>query len=144
MKQFESFGLAIVNFLQDVKTWLDERVPRDDTEVAEIADTKNMWAKVCENPRLYVQYDKLYDDVCNHSRGFFVRRGINMFDNSMYFAVINVLSAADAYYRVDGDYQKLELAEAIKKYKMLRAKNAFARFKISLSNPQKLMFQKQK
>ena len=62
----------------------------------------------------------------------------------MLFAVNDVLIAMEYYYDIGDEYQKQELANAIKKYKMLRAKNAFERFKLSMMNPQKLLSTRQR
>ena len=142
---FINYEKVIYEFLQDVKAWLNKRKPRDSTDVKDIAETKDMWDSVCMNPQFYVQYSNLQDYVANRERGFIVKRGLNQYDNSMLCAVNDVLMAMDKYYRSGGyDVQKLELAEAIKKYKMLQAKNAFERFKISLTKSEKLLIQKQK
>ena len=159
------YNLTITEFVLDVNDWLKDRIPydardvkegqkakyiggkniaRDSTDMDDIVDTMQMWEKVIADPYTYSQQDKLYSYVCNHTRGFVVRRGINNYDNSMSFAVIDVLSAIDYFYRVGGDYQKQELANAIKKYKLLRAENMFAKFKISVSKPQKLLSTKQR
>ena len=94
------------------------------------------------DPYTYTQYDNLFGYVSSHERGFIVKRRNN--DNTMLFAVNDVLIAADKYYRIGSDYQIQELANAIKKYKLLRAKNAFERFKLSLMKPQNLLSTKQR
>ena len=143
-KLFINYESAIKDFLTSVNGWLGERVPRDSTEVTEISDTKQMWAAVMMDPRKYVKYENLYDYVTNHANGFFVKHGANNYDTTMWPAIIDVLVAMDNYYTVGNDYEKLKLADAIKKYKMLHSKNAFERLKISLTNSERLLATKQK
>ena len=144
INEIVDYDLTISNFLEDVKVWLFNRDVRDSTDVADVEDTKIMWAKLRTNPAYYVQAAQLYNCVSNHERGFLVKRGINDYNNSMMFAVNDMLFAMDEYYRVGEDRQKAELAEAFKKYKLLRAKNAFERLKISLIKSEKLLATKQK
>ena len=58
-------------------------------------------------------------------------------------ALIDILFEIKSYYE-SGNAEKTMLAEVLKKYRMLRAKNTIERFKISLTNAQKLIAQKQK
>ena len=142
--QIVDYDLTINDFTFDVNDWLNARVPRDDDDVRAINDTKEMWRHVMANPIACSKYDILYSYVCDHERGFIVKHGINNYDNSMLFAVNDVLIAMEYYYDIGDEYQKQELANAIKKYKMLRAKNAFERFKLSMMNPQKLLSTRQR
>ena len=148
MKKIKNYDLAISEFLADVKAWLDKRVPRDSTEDKDIKDTKEMWAKVCENPKHYVQYGNMYTQVCGHTDGFTIRNGVHSYDSSMLFVVISVLTSMDAYYRIQGDKQKEDLAEAIAEYKNFIAKDKFknkvAQFKRSLAKLPKLLPVKQR
>ena len=151
------YNLTIMEFVLDVNRWLKDRIPhdskdfknangkniiRDDEELKNVIDTMEMWEKVMADPYTYTQYDNLFGYVSSHERGFIVKRRNN--DNTMLFAVNDVLIAADKYYRIGSDYQIQELANAIKKYKILRAKNAFERFKFSLMKPQNLLSTKQR
>ena len=138
------YNLSINDFLQDVAAWLSKREPRDSTESHEIADTKEMWTKVCGAPRYYVGYERLYSDVCNHAGGFFVKDAVNHSDSTMYFAITGVLLDMDKYYRIGGENEKFELAYSLKKYKMVRAKNAFERFKVSIKRPERLLSTRQR
>ena len=144
INEIVDYDLTISNFLEDVKVWLFNRDVRDSTDVADVEDTKIMWAKLRTNPAYYVQAAQLYNCVSNHERGFVVKRGINDYNNSMMFAVNDMLFAMDKYYRIGEDRQKAELAEAFKKYKLLRAKSKFERFKIAMADPVKLLSTKQR
>lgn len=143
-KIFINYESAIKDFLTSVNTWLNGRVPRDSTEVMEISDTKQMWAAVMANPRKYVKYENLYNYVANHANGFFVKHGVRNYDTTMWPAVLDVLSAMGYYYDTEGDFEKSQLADAIKKYKALCSKNALERFKILLTNSEKLIATNQK
>ena len=136
------YNLAISEFLTGVSAWLDERVPRDANDIAEIAETKEMWKKVCSDPRYYVQNDVLDNEVCGHTKGFCVKYGIGKSDTSMMFIVIQTLLAMDEFYKA-GELrsvkQEAKLMEKINKYKTIhkkaRVKNAINRFVDSFKKP---------
>ena len=138
------YDLTISDFLKDIEVWLSGRDVRDSTDVADVEDTKAMWTILRSDPRHYVQVDQLYGYVLDHERGFLVKRGINDQNNSMMLAVNDMLVAMDKYYRIGGDRQKFELAEAVKNYKLLRVKSKFERFKIAMADPEKLLSPKQR
>ena len=144
MKKIIDYDLTISGILADIDAWLNERVPRDSTEVAEINDTKEMWEKVCKNPQLYSRYDMTCKSVCGHTNGFVVKKSVNSYDSSMMIIVFRILSAMDEYYRVSGNKQKAVLADVVKEYKMYRAKNKFERFMVSLRQPQHLLSTRQR
>lgn len=158
--KIQDYDLTIMNFVADVNGWLKDRLPNrneyeyeyeggrnivhDDTDKKDVVDTMEMWSHVMADPFKYTEYGNLYGYVCNHERGFSVKRGFNQYDNSMLIAVNDVLVAIGNYYQVKGDYQKQELAKAIKKYKVLRAENIFERLRVTLTNPQNLLSTKQR
>ena len=144
------YDLTIKDFLADVNDWLCDRIPngdeegrnivRDDDEYRAVVDTLNMWRDfVWPDPYKYTQQNNLDSVVCNHNAGFIVKRGINKYDNSMWLAVLDVLMAFGKYQQFRGDNQKADLANAIKKYKILRAENIFERVRASVLNPRKLL-----
>ena len=139
------YDSAIAEFLEDVKTWLNQRPVRDAGDVNDVNDTKEMWTQyVIPAPKEAVKYENLYNYVTKHEHGFIVKYAMGDYDTSMMVAVNDVLIAMDKYYQYGGDKEKLGLADAIKNYKMLRAKNAFERLKISLTKSEKLLATKQK
>lgn len=137
------YDSAIAEFLEDVKTWLNQRPVRDSTDALDVRVTKNYWQRVSQNTRFYVQPRSMCS-FGEYGRGFIVRTGVNAYNTDMYLAVLNMMYAMDGYYKGAGEQAKSELAEALKEYKKLRAKNAFERLKISLTKPQKLFAAKQK
>ena len=137
------YDSAIAEFLEGVKTWLDQRPVRDSTDALEVRVTKNYWQRVSQNTRFYVQPRSMCS-FGEYGRGFIVRTGFNAYNTDMYLAVLNMMYAMDRYYKNVNEQAKAELANAIKKYKMLRAKNAFERLKISLTKSEKLLATKQK
>ena len=141
----DDYHLTISEFLSDVNDWLENRIPRDSTDVDEIFDTKKMWNNtVYKNPKKYVQYDNLYNNVCGHTNGFIIKQGIGKCDKSMLFAVMSVLSAMDNFYQIGGMYQKSVLLQAIKKYKLVRAKNVFERAVVLMKKPERFLAMKQR
>ena len=157
--KIQDYNLTIMDFVLDVNEWLKDRLPRkgdsakyfggrniirDDNDRRDVVDTMEMWKQVMADPFKYTTYENLYDYVCNHECGFSVKRGLNQYDNSMLCAVNDVLVAIGYYYQHAGNYQKQELANAIKKYKVLRAENIFERFRVSLTKPQNLLSTKQR
>ena len=137
------YDAAINEFLEDVKTWLNQRPVRDSTDALEVRVTQNYWQRVSKNLRFYVQ-PRAMCSFCEYGRGFIVRTGVNAYNTDMYSAVLSMMYAMDRYYKNVNEQAKAELADAIKNYKMLRAKNAFERLKISLTKSEKLLAQKQK
>ena len=141
---WSKYDSVIDDFLTDVTKWLDERVPVNGSDVAELADTKAVWREIHGNPRIMVQYDKLYNHVCGHTNGFIVKKGTNKADNTMLWVVIPVLTAMDNFYQIGGIRQRKELLNAIKKYKITRAKNPLTRAIISLKKPERFLLGKQR
>jgi hypothetical protein len=135
----KDYDATINAFLRDVMLWLDERTPRDTTEAKEIDVTKEMWNNLGMFPRKCVEYENLYNYVCACEDGFSVKDGVGQIDNRMRFAVNDVLSAMDYYYRIDGDFQKLNLAKAILNVKKLTANNLFKKMKYRFISPEKVI-----
>ena len=64
----------------------------------------------------------------------------NFYENVGFFVFLSM----NEYYKNANEQAKAELAETLKNYKLLCAKNAFERFKISLTKSEKLFSPKQK
>lgn len=152
------YDATVLDFFTDVFAWLNERVPRDTTEVNDIKNTKEMWNRVFNgynNKILFAgavssyskrksESEKLIADFMSFGRGFAIKRGMFQYDNTMFLAVYHMLMAIDEYYMYGGDFDELKIAEKLKRYKVLRAKNAIERAKISMTNPKKLLSTRQR
>ena len=137
------YDSAIAEFLEGVKTWLDQRPVRDSTDALEVRVTKNYWQRVSQNTRFYVQPRSMCS-FGEYGLGFIVRTGVNTYNTDMFSVVLNTMYTMNEYYKNANEQAKAELVETLKNYKLLCAKNAFERLKISLTKSEKLFSPKQK